>query len=70
MGTKKIYAVEPMMHDGVLVLPGEYVDVDENDAGSIIASGRGTQDVEAGKVAKKQYASAQKNTSESVSAVA
>ncbi len=55
----RIYAVEPVMHDGQVYLPGEPMDVDVNDGMAIIGSGRGTQDADAAKVAKKQYAAAQ-----------
>lgn len=55
----KIYSLEPFMHDGQAVMPGESVDVSADDGAAIISSGRGTQDAAAAKTAAKQFAAQQ-----------
>ncbi len=62
----KIYATEPVMHDGQVYLPGEAMDVDVNDGMAIIGSGRGTENADAAKAAKKQYAQAQATAATSI----
>ena len=63
-----VYATEPMMHAGEVVMPGESVDVDANDAASIIGSGRGTLDQPTAKAAAKQYAAAAKASADTPAA--
>lgn len=58
-----VYATEPFMHDGNVVMPGESVDVSPDDAASILHAGRGTLDSKNAKSAAKQYTAAQANTS-------
>lgn len=54
-----IYALEPVMHKGDHYEPGEEITgVDENDIGAILSSGRGTQEADAAKKARKQFAAA------------
>lgn len=60
MGLKTVYAIEPVMHGGQVYMPGQSMDCDENEAASIIVSGRGTENADVGKAAKKQYDAAQK----------
>ena len=55
----RIFATEPVMHDGQVFLLGVAIEVDANDGAAIISAGRGTQDADTAKAAKKQYAAAQ-----------
>lgn len=57
---EKVYAIEPVYHDGQLYTPGEEMACDVNEAASIIGAGRGTQDADKAASARKQYAAAQK----------
>lgn len=59
MALTKIYSVEPFMHDGDAVMPGDSVDVDPDAAAAILSAGRGTLDAAAAKATAKQYAAAQ-----------
>ena len=55
----KIYATEPMMHQGDVYMPGDAIDGDANDIAAILQAGRGTFDQKVSIVAAKQYAAAQ-----------
>ena len=66
----KIYAIEPVMHDGEVFLPGDRIDADENDISAIMSAGRGTQDEDVAALAKKNYISAQKAAAEAINAQA
>lgn len=52
----RIYATEPVMHDGIAYMPGEAIDGDENVIAAIITSGRGTLKQDVAAAAKKQAA--------------
>jgi hypothetical protein len=56
----QVFATEPVMHDGQVYLPGQTITGDVNEIASIIGAGRGTQDADAAKIAKKQYDASQK----------
>jgi hypothetical protein len=56
----KVYATEPFMHGGEVVMPGDSVDADVNDTAAILSAGRGTLDAAAAKTAAQQYAAAAK----------
>lgn len=53
-----VYATEPLMNAGAVVMPGESVDVSPDDVAAILSSGRGTLDAKAAQAAGKQYAAA------------
>ena len=65
---KKVYATEPLMHAGAVIMPGDAIDVDDNDAASIITSGRGTQNADLAKAAADQYAAAAKASADAAKA--
>lgn len=56
----RVYATEPVMHDGEVFMPGDAIDGDENMVASIILSGRGTLSADTAVTAKKQAVAAQK----------
>jgi hypothetical protein len=64
----KVYSTEPVMHDGQVYLPGEEIEADVNDAGSIISAGRGTMDAGTAKTAAKQYAATQQQAAKQAQA--
>ncbi len=55
----RVYATEPFMHAGAVVMPGDSVDADVDDVAAILSAGRGTLDAAAAKPAAKQYAAQQ-----------
>ncbi len=60
-----MYPTEPLMHSGRAYVPGQTLEVsNEDDCASILHSGRGTLSAEAGKAAAKIYQDRQKSAAQ------
>jgi hypothetical protein len=55
----KIYITDLVMVNGEVALPGDVLDLNENDVAAILSAGRGSLDAVTGKAAGKQFAAQQ-----------